>query len=620
MDETAFLSKWGGGGGVSTAGLVAPGLGYNAPATKAPPVRTGNRILNTFAPIAGGLIGGLAGGPMGAGAGVAAADLLTNKLEGDKQSMKQQLAGAGIQGLLTAGTGGLIDNVAAPAISSLLGGASEAAPAAAGGAASEAAPAAETAAKTFGGGFGGGARAAQYGVSLADLGGDTEQYGRLQQTIAENNIQGPANKALQTVTDLQDKANATVANMAKGNLGDNAMSQSDIVKNLNTALNNGNDSVARLYQSLPTDGADQKTMQSAFQKAIDMIQKPPGGGMDMQNLLDIRRSITDLAGKYTDATTQGANLAQDTLKFVGRQLGDIIGDPEMGGNPALRDAITQQHDLQTLKEGLQSSTNTGGFGARVGVGGVRLPVPGLGGAIQGVVGGVGQTLQALTGGAPLAPVLQAAVAPAIVAFGSQAANAAANKAANQKASSAGVPDFTQASPSMAAILQQSQSGADRNALGIDPATIQAAIVNDIQTTGGKNYTNLNRLYTIAKASQTAGAPTATETTALNNYQTSLSALNGVAQAFSGSGNAASVQTAITDATKALTTSSGLSAKNLASALPAPTDNLQVATQKLTALKQLIDNQAQVAYQDALNKAQPSDAQDLVTQLEGALTP
>lgn len=349
---------------------------------------------------------------------------------------------------------------------------------------------------------------------------------------------------------------------------------------------------------------------------------------------------SDIIGRYTDAD---GNISATGLLNINQEVGDLIKPAQWNALRGIGDAAVTPVDQANFKiwqttrqalekvspeasdilkvqsltghelpKALQSGIADTGT-ARVGIRGtMRGGIPGSAELFQHAQSGLGRALQGLGGAAPQLAETAKVVVPQILGHDvGSAVDKEQTQAANE-AAAANAPKLNAPGTDVAATLGTTN---ETNQLGITSDQIKQAELADLETTGGKNYSELSKLGTIVNAFDKSQTLSPAGQGDVSNYENTLQALQGVSDTFASGASKDQVATAIATTVPYLTKATGLAPSDLKKLLPAPTDNQQIVNQKLSDIKQLIDSKANDTIQNQLSKNAP-DTSSLVGSLVG----
>lgn len=467
----------------------------------------------------------------------------------------------------------------------------------------------------------------------------------LQSFRGENNIKGsPIEQAYQAHeiwSDATNQLNDVISQVDKRGV---TIDPRTIQNQITDSLKDTNNPGARVYQS--SAGEDTKVMDAARTQVNQMIENQASttdGQLTAKGLNTIRQQVgQDVKNWGVDASPA------DAMRM---HVYHELSAAESQLDPAISDLVRTQGRAIRYGQSL-SDASSGGNNLRVhptGGGPIStLPIPSqsLFPAVKDIIGRVGE---AATGGAPTiegAAGAEAGVAPtntngpvgrvANAVMGGTGVNqlgrlygagVVGNEVGQQQNQQQGIQqaqanptDLTQPAQEISQLVKQAQGNPRDNPTGYSVQDLQGMIANDMATTGGKNYANLNRLLSIATSSSKGQQLTSGAVTKITAYNSSLTALDLINKAFqSGTGTAA--QQAVAQEMPAIAKAFGLSPTNKADVaqlqemLPKGSDNAYVAQQKLAALKSQLDARAITDIQTEQGKNQAMDA--LMGSLSGA---
>lgn len=393
---------------------------------------------------------------------------------------------------------------------------------------------------------------------------------------------------------------------------------------------------------------DLPQMDNALQKAQTIIKNTADekGNLTMGDLYKIRQQLGESAFKGEPSPADLVN------QHIYHGLGDVMADPEAGGDAAIRGAISKQGDLITTAQqyGKEAASNRALRG-RTRLFGVSVPVD-LAGPVGVAKDTVASTLQKLTGGtadyAPAAGGADATETASAAGSGIRlpigrsggglnnlinagigtagiarlgATNTAVNglEQGQQQQMLQGVAqaeshpaDLTAPSSGINQILGNASGNPADNPTGYSPEELQNMITHDIATTGGKNYTQLNRLLGIAQSSAKGQQLSTGAVSALTSYNGALTGLGLINSAYQ-SASPNKVVNTLSQEIPIIAKAFGLSPTNkadiaqLQAMLPTIHDNAAVAQQKLVSIKQQLDARAESAVSTEQSKSSPMSA-------------
>lgn len=400
----------------------------------------------------------------------------------------------------------------------------------------------------------------------------------------------------------------------------------ELLNNISDKLYSSDNPTGMAYKFSPIE--DQRNMAkvvtSVNQMIKDAAKNNDNGELSAVDLNNIRKQISSGIKTWGMGASPSDAMAMGLYHEVSSALAEL--------SPQAQDLLQQQSQAISYGQQLEGA----GAGGRTPVrlrgasgsplGSIPIPSDALFPALKDFIGRTGEALTGGTPGAGTAGAIPGAEAGAEAGAASATPGGLVSKLVrgtastlanhpiaatlpvigsetnqNQQAQQQGLQaanaqgaDFTQPGEDVSKILQQSQKDPRDNPTGYSVADLQGMIAKDIATTGGKNYTSLNRLLSLAKEATpqlTGGA-----VTKITAYNGALTALDQVDKAFK-SGDSAKVGNTISEETPAIAKAFGLSAVNKADVaqlnamLPAPGDDAYTAQQKLLAIKQALDARA-----------------------------
>lgn len=421
----------------------------------------------------------------------------------------------------------------------------------------------------------------------------------------------------------------TVTNDLKGVLSDNTnkIDANNLIDHLNKIPESefnikpleGMTSAQQLteMQGRVAPGSTYSQVDSALNKAGDIVKRytDAEGNISAASLLNINQEVGDLIKPAQwnalrgigDAAVTPADQANFKIWQTTRQALEKVS-PE--ASDILKVQSLTGHELpKALQSGI-ADTGT----ARIGIRGtMRGGIPGSAEIFQHAQSGLGRALQGVGGAIPQLVETAKTVLPQVLGHNIGSAADKEQTAEANQAAARNAPQLDAPGADVAATLGSTNQ---TNQLGISPDQIKQAELADLESTGGKNYSELSKLGTIVSAFDKSQTLSPTGENDVSNYGNTLQALQGVSDVFSSGASKDQVATAIATTVPYLTKATGLAPGDVKKLLPAPTDNQQVVNQKLSDIKQLIDSKANDSIQGQLSKNAP-DTSSLVGSLVGA---
>lgn len=587
------------------------------------PVRRPGNFLTHLLPIAGATLatlaapetGGLslaallAAGGLGA-AGAAGGKIVENKVEDIanpdlKQSMLSGVGGQALQGGIAGGAGELLS----PITNKLVGGAGDLISKLLGrGGAEAATQGAEQGATDIA------SQGASDIATAANVGkGDVLRAGVRNLDPIVRETPGLASNAADNVARINQFADQTASKEYGVDLTGSAAKQGRAIPTLKAAIN---DKLDQAFAGDTTQPFTAQEVKQSLEKAVTSHPLYPSSltgvtpeGTALDNSLRTATSLVDNMAEKNDGRFSlkdlntlrqqidkgiNFNASPDAAASINNEAGNAMRqtlNESIKSNPEIAKLIEHQQNAIVLDKGLAASAGkaTGQQGGvMAGATGVRARLPGAASLMQGGQDALGRSLQEISSN-PVGSVAGRLVPQAGAAAVS---NANQQEQTQQGAATVGNVDLTQPSKDIADQLTQFTTPSTGMNLP-SPEKIQAAMQQDLQTTGGKNYAILSKMLTLSDAQQKETTLPTSATKSVQVYQQDLGTLQSIAEAFQGGGDFNALHQQIVQATPALMKAAGQTGntKAFAALMPAPGDRPDIAIQKLQAIKQMIDANA-----------------------------
>lgn len=441
------------------------------------------------------------------------------------------------------------------------------------------------------------------GLSPENLPGNTvsnvPEAARLNQVAEGLGLKGSSTQQLSQLSKLFDQSGKDLGTALEGS---NSSTSADLINNaidnsikahpLNPSVDTTgmtDNQIFALKQAGTLDhpaGAQFDQAGNTIKNIVAKMSHENGGNFSDSEINTLRQQVDKLVN-----FNASPNASPDIMNEAARSSRTALNSILEANNPEARGLISNQSDMIKLGDALGKQSGYARAGVRIG--GVRVPVN-VGSALESGQAGVATLL----GSGSVADRAVPAIAQGI---GQEAGNQVSNATQSSESQNNPSTDLTAVHPDITKALNDYANPVGSLSGLPSSDKIKQAEEADLATTGGKNYSFLSKLGTLASTQESETKLPGSAATGLGVYQNNLGTLQKIADAFGDSKvNYDQLNTLMGSSLSDLSKATGMTSKQLTALLPNPSDRQDVAVQKLSQVKALIDANAHDSLTNSLS--------------------